>query len=335
MNKVNVTNKTNQTNNQFTQYDASIIKYTPLSRLDFDTNVINNWAEIRISKPPKRRTNQISFTYNNFFYIYGGRDINEGKMSDMYKLSLDNNWENKQWEKVEFSGASPGNIAHHRSSVIDNILYVFGGDSQKENITNNLFLFNIDNLTWEKQINKDKDIIPLSSHSMSLYLNNLIIFGGYSSTAFNDKLFIYKTETKTWSQYPDSNIQLTETQNIPEGRIDHSQTTVGNAIYIYGGLNQKNVYLNEMWKFDLGNITWNQVNIQGEIPKGRKGHSAVLFEGNILFFGGKTGQLFEINQLWKYDIIKERFQLLHDTMLERSFEDEANTTGSSMYTSKQ
>lgn len=340
MNKVNMPNKINQLSDRLSQYDTPTIKYTPLSRQDFDTNVINNWAEIRISKPPKRRTNQVSFTYNNFFYIYGGRDINEGKMSDMFRLSLDNdNWGNKTWEKVEFNGVSPGDIAHHRCTLLDNILYVFGGDSQEEKITNNLFKFYVDGQKWEKEITKDKDIIPLSSHSMSLYSRSLIIFGGYSLLGFNNKLFIYNTETRNWTQYPNSDSSQIETKeaelNIPEGRIDHSQTTVENSIYIYGGLNEKNVYLNDLWKFDLSNdFKWVKVNIQGEIPKGRKGHSAVFYAGNILFFGGKTGSLFEINQLWKYDIIKERFQLLHDTMLERTFEDEANKTGFSMLSSK-
>jgi hypothetical protein len=41
-----------------------------------------------------------------------------------------------------------------------------------------------------------------------------------------------------------------------------------------------------------------------------------------LIFGGKTGLLLEQNQFWKYDIKKQRFFLIHDTMLDRYIKDE-------------
>jgi len=47
------------------------------------------WSEIRLSgKLPERRSNHCSFIVNDFLYIHGGRDIKEGPMSNMWRLSI-------------------------------------------------------------------------------------------------------------------------------------------------------------------------------------------------------------------------------------------------------
>lgn len=47
------------------------------------------WSEVRLSgKLPERRSNHCSFIVNDYFYIHGGRDIKEGPMSNMWKLSV-------------------------------------------------------------------------------------------------------------------------------------------------------------------------------------------------------------------------------------------------------
>jgi len=48
-----------------------------------------NWSEIRLSgKLPERRSNHCSFIVNDYLYIHGGRDIKEGPMSNMWRLSI-------------------------------------------------------------------------------------------------------------------------------------------------------------------------------------------------------------------------------------------------------
>ena len=44
------------------------VKYTALSRQDFNVSILKNWAEIKIGKLPQRRTEQISFQYENYFF---------------------------------------------------------------------------------------------------------------------------------------------------------------------------------------------------------------------------------------------------------------------------
>lgn len=73
-------------------------KYTPLSRTDFNLQVVDQWQEIRPKNPPKRRSFHSSFVYKDYLYIYGGLDILTGKLNDMLKLNLQS--ENPEWVEV-------------------------------------------------------------------------------------------------------------------------------------------------------------------------------------------------------------------------------------------
>lgn len=306
------------------------VKYTALSRQDFNTSILKNWAEIKISKLPQRRTDQISFLYQNYFYIHGGRDINQGKKNDLCRVNIDSivKGDSTQWETVSTSGSNPGNIANHRGCLINNSLYVFGGVNASEDSNSNLYVLNLDILCWEEKKYTSKEVQPLSSHSMSLVGDNkLVIFGGCYRGKFFNSLYIFDIDTEKWSTYPKENI---ENGNIPEKRIEHSQITYGNKVYIYGGQDFDGKYFNDMWAFDTDSMQWEQIEIKGEVPKGRKGHSVILYEDSFFIFGGKTGNFNEINQFWKFDIKKQRFFLIHDTMLDRYIDDETKSIFSAM-----
>ena len=106
--------------------------------------------------------------------------------------------------------------------------------------------------------------------------------------------------------------------SIPEPRINHSQVTVNTSIVIYGGVDKDGVCFNDIWIYDLVSNYWKKVEINGEIPKARQGHSALLVDGDqILFFGGKIANIFEVNEIWKFDLSTNRFTLVQGTLLQR------------------
>ena len=106
--------------------------------------------------------------------------------------------------------------------------------------------------------------------------------------------------------------------SIPELRINHSKVTVGTSIIIYGGVDKDGKCFDDIWKFYLISNSWKKILINGEIPKARQGHTAILVDDNqILFFGGKTANIFENNELWKFDLELNRFDLIQATLLQR------------------
>ena len=73
-----------------------------------------------------------------------------------------------------------------------------------------------------------------------------------------------------------------------------------------------------MWTFDLTRKIWERIEINGEIPKARQGHSALLIDNDqILIFGGKIANIFEVNEFWKFDLNTKRFSIIQGTLLQR------------------
>ena len=87
-------------------------------------------------------------------------------------------------------------------------------------------------------------------------------------------------------------------------------------IYIYGGINSEGHYLDDMWSFNIKDYFWNKIEIKGEIPKARCGHSCLIQDNILYIFGGKTANIFEVNEFWTFDIENNKFTLIHDTLLE-------------------
>ena len=79
------------------KYDEIILSH--LSRTDFNMNIINNWIEVRASNSPRRRSFHTSFLYKEYLYIFGGKDISEGKLNDMWRVNI--NEEKPHWEEVK------------------------------------------------------------------------------------------------------------------------------------------------------------------------------------------------------------------------------------------
>ena len=470
--------------------DPSIIKlsdekkYIALSRQDFNNSIIQKWGEIIINKLPIRRTNHVSFIYDNYFYIFGGRDINETKMNDMYRVKLDFSEEsNEKWEKINYEGEIiPNCVSGHKGLLIGNLLYIFGGVNITEQANNKVYIFNIDDRRWEEREFSESEVLPLSSHSMSLVGNLIVVVGGYSKGQFNEKTFLYDYENNIWDYYPkdkyedekeeENQDELIELKNkiinenlqnenindelvisddlvnlhneednkeenkekekeenkeekeeenkeekeeenkeeekkeenkeeekeeekkeeeikdieekkeeekkeknekeenkeeekeeekkeeeikdieekkeepkpkrdniihktnkinfskkiknkvprpdeLPEPRINQSQVTVSDTLlYIYGGINSEGHYLDDMWSFCITDYLWTKIEIKGEIPKARSGHSCLIQDNFLYIFGGKTANIFEVNEFWKFDIENSKFILIHDTLLE-------------------
>ena len=71
-------------------------------------NTIENWCEIRTRLTPRRRCKHSSFIHQNFLYIFGGIDINQGKLNDVYRVNLTSEEPEPTWEEVKCKGTIPG-----------------------------------------------------------------------------------------------------------------------------------------------------------------------------------------------------------------------------------
>ena len=128
----------------------------------------------------------------------------------------------------------------HTANIINNKLYIFGGENQpRVPIDNNLLIFDIDQNKWQIHVtnsqNENKTDLPLSrlGHSSCSLENKLYIFGGRNSISMDDSslndLYEFDTSTSKWCKLESRN------QNEPEKRSYHSMCALENKIYIFGG----------------------------------------------------------------------------------------------------
>lgn len=296
----------------------SYSRYVSLFRQDFDMSNLEKWSELICQKSPKRRCYHVSFNYKEYLYIFAGMDINEGKMNDLFRVSMNPSNENfLKWEEVTIPNGNPNELSYLQGALDEETgkFYIFGGENVYQRYPNDLFILDLEKKNWEKKTFKEEIIFGLTGHSLNYHndSNSLFMFGGFAKGVYLNEVFVYDIKQNLWNKINyEQNIK-----NLPIGRMLHASTILNNSLYIYGGKTGDGIYLNDIWKFDLDLRTWEEILVEGEVPKGRSGHSLICHENSLYIFGGKVGDLQERNEFWKFDTERKVFSLIHDTMLEQ------------------
>lgn len=79
----------------------------------------------------------------------------------------------------------------------------------------------------------------------------------------------------------------------------HSTEIVEDFLFLFGGLDEKKQYKNELYKLDLDNLNWSIVQTKGKSPEGRVNTEMRLFENNkIIIIGGIQGSYTNIDKVF-------------------------------------
>ena len=81
--------KNTKTNFKFRKPFFSPLNQIPKEIEEKSQEFLKKWIEQRTLSPPKRRSFHTSCIYNDYLYIFGGKDITEGKLSDIIRINLD------------------------------------------------------------------------------------------------------------------------------------------------------------------------------------------------------------------------------------------------------
>lgn len=170
-------------------------------------------------------------------FIYGGKTKTPGNKLICFDQKL---YHEKKDFITEFNPLDNGSSyeSFYHSSVIhgDN-LYIFGGKNDKIIVKDYFYYYNIKNKEWNIPSLKS-DELPPPRHSSSLNVcnNQLILFGGVSTSGILNDLWIY---------YIDQNIPYwhqIEVKSIlkPPKLYSHSSFFHGHSLYVYGGITSHN-----------------------------------------------------------------------------------------------
>ena len=237
-----------------TKFKVHLPFFSPLHSVD--SNLENkflseakNWHERRAINPPKRRSFHTSCIYDNYLYIFGGKDITEGKLSDIMRINLKEE-KDPSWETV-----SPVNekklepLAYHTGTLIGDEYYIIGGSNAFLRQSPFIYFYNLRNNTLKKiKLEKSEDIISyLTMHTANFYeKNNEIILN-----LLND-LWKFDLDNFVWQKLLNNNIDNEGELIAPSPRSGHAMyKSDDNTVYIFGGKIGNFQEANDLWKYDI------------------------------------------------------------------------------------
>lgn len=88
---------------------------------------------------------------------------------------------------------------------------------------------------------------------------------------------------------------------------------VQHRIVLFGGKNDQNENLNEVWALDLAKNTWQKLAVEGEAPPGSEDHVVIYdpLSYRLILHGGEKGK--STNKTWAFDLKTPRWRNMTDS----------------------
>eukprot|EP00002_Diphylleia_rotans_P040670 TRINITY_DN9704_c0_g1_i4.p1 TRINITY_DN9704_c0_g1~~TRINITY_DN9704_c0_g1_i4.p1 ORF type:complete len:629 (-),score=92.08 TRINITY_DN9704_c0_g1_i4:240-2126(-) len=132
-----------------------------------------------------------------------------------------------------------------------------------------------------------RHVLSLVVHDKAMYA-----FGGYNGTHLDD-LARFQFDRKEW-------ISLHPIDVRPPPRHSHTAVVFQDSIYIYGGITTRSCILSDIYTYSIKRNQWIEKKANGEVPKPRWGHSAVVIGDRMYIFGGLSNNGEYLNDIFSY-----------------------------------
>lgn len=182
--------------------------------------------------------------------VFGGASEKDS-FNDVLKF----NFEHKTCEKVECASSKnqPSPRTIHVSTSYKNQILIFGGGQNGKTPVDDqkVYIFNCTNKKWLALTVSGN--VPTSRHGhIMINYNEELIFlhGGMQNEHLFDDLYTLNLKTMNWSEIT-SNVETVR----PCSRAAHGGVNINNNLFIFGGINAEGNALDDLWKYDIGNLT--------------------------------------------------------------------------------
>eukprot|EP01017_Pseudomicrothorax_dubius_P048413 TRINITY_DN879_c0_g1_i1.p1 TRINITY_DN879_c0_g1~~TRINITY_DN879_c0_g1_i1.p1 ORF type:complete len:594 (+),score=117.05 TRINITY_DN879_c0_g1_i1:17-1798(+) len=188
------------------------------------------WASFSVGAVDR---GDILVVFGGYFYTH---DLEfEENLNDLWSLDLTNN----TWHKIEARGEPPQPRCGHTAVTIGSKMFVFGGAQLDRGTAckyfNDLYVLRSDadeSPEWEKLSPLGEQPTPRAWHTMKVYGEYLVLFGGKSATGLLDDLWLLEVRTITWRR-------LETVGGRPRGRYRHATAIYGDYLILIGGATQR------------------------------------------------------------------------------------------------
>jgi len=183
---------------------------------------------------------------------------------------------------VEKIGKVPSSRAYVSTWVLDNKIYIFGGQDA-ERMKNDLSYMSLDNDNWYTVDVTGEIPSPRYGASATVVGSKVFLYGGTDGSVILNDLYILADNK--WSKCKLEGIDLPK-------RFGHTAMLLGNIIYIYGGwfnFTKVTETSNELFAINTESLQLNKVDIKGEILPLKIEQSAVVLAKKLYVIGINDG----------------------------------------------
>lgn len=219
--------------------------------------------------------------------FFGGGDAAHIQYNDVHALNLTAGAES--WTQLLTTGTPPSPRAS-ATAVLDEANYrmvLFGGEAGSGGM-NTVWTLDLATLDWSQLFPSGTLPAPRFGHS-AIYdatEQRMIVFGGQHSSIYSDVWSLSLSPgTETWHQ-------LTTTGTQPGERVRHfcAYDNANHDMVIGFGFAFPGYYLlyNDIWKLDLGSLSWQQVHYTDCTVQGRRGAVSAYSQNHrsVVVLGG-------------------------------------------------
>ncbi|RAL42474.1 hypothetical protein DM860_016761 [Cuscuta australis] len=211
-----------------------------------------------------------------------------------------------QWTAPPVSGICPRPRFWHGAVVIQDKMYVYGGNCTCEgspkcsclsfgiHFLSDLHVLDLKTWAWLKLVDDNLGWryrgrgTPRAGHSLIAWDNRLLLIAGHTKDSSNTILVKeFDLRSNTW-------LDLKTKGDAPIARGGHSVSLCGNSLVIFGGQDAAEASrLNDLHILDLVSREWCKPVTGGVPPAPRVDHAAAVYaDRNLLIFGGSTNDGF-------------------------------------------
>ncbi|KAG9043030.1 hypothetical protein FS837_010122 [Tulasnella sp. UAMH 9824] len=188
-------------------------------------------------------------------------------------------------------GHVPPQLVGASTTVVGNRLYLFGGRLVSlRRMVSDLYVFDLETFVWEKLEPSPDDDVPGARyfHSADSYNDLLVVFGGMGYVApdseelcvLND-VRVFDLRTRKWrptGPEPNATIPPDTPALVPRARYAHLSSVTADRLFIIGGQDMTNVWLDDIHVYDLKRLAWVQ---RQEYPRHCGTYRSVAVAGKL------------------------------------------------------
>ena len=133
-------------------------------------------------------------------------------------------------------------------------------------------------------------------HSVVLYKNSMIIFGGRHSQRILSNIYSLDFNTLSWTKIEPSG-------NSPPARDSHSAIIYNEVDMIIFGGNGTAGKLNDSWNFNFTDKKWSKISGSGKKPSPRDGHlTSLIYDKYMMVYAGLNNEDNVIHDIYLFDV---------------------------------